>query len=274
MLLRSPLSNDDFVNELEFSERRRQIRQKRRVKFVQTMWQIAFISGVTGGMLWIATLPDWLLRSSNQIDIEGNRLLSQEALQKLVPLSYPQSIFQVQPQVIAAKLEATAPVHNVVVTRTLFPSKLTVQVQERSPVANALRGGQAGLLDADGSWMPLQSYPPKLRKPELTILGFSDRYVKQWASLYRQVSQSQVKISQIDWRDENNLVLTTELGQVHCGIYNSAEFAKQLSMLDQLRTLPQRLNPQTFAYIDLANPKSPILEMLAPSKISLPAVKP
>lgn len=272
--MRSELPHLDSSYEVDFAARRSQIRQKRRVKFFQRVWQLLFISGMTGGMVWIATLPDWLLRSPSQIDIQGNRLLSQETLQKLVPVTYPESIFQVQPQAIITKLEASAPVRVRKVTRTLFPSKLTVQVQERTPIANATRGGQAGLLDAEGAWMPLQSYPPQLKKPELTVLGLTDRNIVLWNSLYKQVKRSNVKISQIDWRDETNLVLSSELGTVHVGTYSPTEFVKQLETLDQLRFLSKKVDPKTVAYIDLTDSKSPFLGMTSSSRIAIPPSKP
>jgi cell division protein FtsQ len=272
--MRSELPHLYPVYETDFAARRGQIRQKRRVKFLQRSWQLLFITGMTGGMLWIATLPDWLLRSPSQIDIEGNRLLSQETLQKLVPVAYPQSIFQVQPQAIITKLEASAPVRVREVTRTLFPSKLTVQVQERSPVANAVRDGQPGLIDADGSWMPLQNFPAQMRKPQLMAIGLSGRTLPFWSSLYRQVSHSNIKISQIDWQDETNLILTTELGLVHCGNYSFTEFAKQLDELEKMRSLPQRVGSKNFAYIDLTTPNAPSIKMIAPSKTVSPITKP
>jgi cell division protein FtsQ len=257
----------------DFTERRKQIRQKLRIKFFQHIWQFLFISGLTGGMLWVATLPDWTLRSANQVDIEGNRLLTQEALKQLVPVAYPQSIFQVQPGAIAAKLEASAPVRSVVVTRTLFPARITIQVQERDPVAKAEIDGQMGLVDADGAWMPFKSYPTKFEKPELTVLGLNKRVLPLWPSAYHQISQRRIKISQVDWRDETNLILKTELGKVHCGLYSSTEFAKQLETLERLRPLPQKLKSQSFAYIDLTNALSPILEMKSPTRLHLPETK-
>jgi cell division protein FtsQ len=257
----------------DFTERRKQLRHKLRVKFLQHIWQFLFISGLTGGMLWVATLPDWILRSANQVDIEGNRLLTRESLQKLVPVAYPQSIFQVQPVAIAAKLEATAPVRSVIVTRTLFPARITIQVQERDPVAKAEVDGQMGLVDADGAWMPIKSYPINMKKPELTVLGLNKRVLQHWPSAYRQISQRRVKVSQVDWRDETNLILKTELGKVHCGLFSSTEFAKQLETLERLHPLPQKLKSQAFAYIDLTNASSPILEMKSPSRLRLPETK-
>ncbi len=256
-----------------FTERRKQLRQKLRVQFLQNIWQFLFISGLTGGMLWVAALPEWTLRSTKQVDIEGNRLLTQEAIKKLVAVSYPQSIFQVEPGAIAAKLEASAPVRSVVVSRTLFPARITIQVQERDPVAKAEVEGQMGLVDADGAWMSLKSYPINVKKPELTILGLNKRVLQLWPTAYRQISQRRVKISQVDWRDETNLILNSELGKVHCGLFSSTEFAKQLETLERLRTLPQKLKSQSFVYIDLTNAGSPILEMKLPTRLHRPEMK-
>ncbi|MEE3719509.1 FtsQ-type POTRA domain-containing protein [Tumidithrix elongata RA019] len=237
----------------DFAERRKSLRKDRRIKLIQRLWQLTFITGVTGGLLWLATLPEWQLRNANQIDIEGNHLLSKETIKRQLQISYPQSIFQVQPETIAAQLENSAPVQNVVVTRTVFPSRLTIKVQERSPVAIATRNGKTGFLDEGGKWMPLQVYPSSVTKPELTILEASDRPISQaqWSVLYRQVSQSPVKISQIDGRDESNLILTTEFAVAHLGPYQSKLFAEQLAYLDKMRNLPKKQPLKEPAYVDL-----------------------
>jgi cell division protein FtsQ len=216
----------------------------------------------------LTTLPEWQLYNPSQIDVEGNRLLSKETIRKLVPIQYPQSIFQVQPQTIATKLVSAAPLQSVVVSRTVFPSRLTIQVRERLPVANVVRNGVVGFLDAEGVWMPQQAYPPSIDKPPLTVLEPAGRKLSQWTSLYRQISQSQIKISQIDARDESNLVLSTELGLVHFGSYNKDLFVKQLETLDRLRVLPEKLKSKNFAYIDLTDPTAPVLEMQTTAKES------
>ena len=93
------------------------------------------------------------------------------------------------------------------------------------------------------------------------VLEPSNRAISQWSTLYRQVSQSQVKISLVDARDESNLILNTELGLVYFGTYNPSLFTTQLETLDRLRTLPERLKSKSFSYIDVSQPSNPILEM-------------
>jgi cell division protein FtsQ len=262
MTLEFPISN----GEADYVARRKQLRKQRRLRIFQRIWQLVFITGLTGGMLWVAMLPEWQLRSSNQIEIEGNKLLSKETIKKSLSVQYPQSIFQIQPQAIASQLEKSAPVSKVSVTRTIFPSKLTIQVQERLPIANSTRNNQQGFLDAEGVWMPAKVYPSNITKPNLTVLEPTNRAFVQWSALYRQVSQSQVKISQVDIRDESNLILNTELGLVYFGTYKPSLFSTQLETLDRLRTLPDQLKSKSFNYIDLSQPTTPILEMNIPSK--------
>jgi len=254
------------VGEADYVARRKQLRQQRRFRIFQRLWQLTFITGITGGLLWVAMLPEWQLRSVSQIQIEGNNLLAKETIQKALPIKYPQLIFQIQPQEIATQLEAAAPVSKVLVSRTIFPSKLTIQVQERLPIANSTRKGKSGFLDAEGVWVPAQAYPSNMTKPNLSVLEPSDRAIAQWSTLYRQIRQSQIKISQVDARDESNLILTTEIGLVYLGTYKPSLFTTQLETLDRLRVLPDNLKSKGFKHIDISQPSDPILEMNVPSK--------
>jgi cell division protein FtsQ len=114
--------------------------------------------------------------------------------------------------------------------------------------------------------MPAKAYPSNIPKPNLTILEPNNRSLPQWSTLYRQVSQSQIKILQVDGRDESNLILTTELGLVYFGTYKPSMFNTQLETLDRLRTLPEKLKSRSYNYIDLTQPTNPILEMNTPPK--------
>jgi cell division protein FtsQ len=259
--------------DLGFAERRKNLRKDRRIKLFQRVWQLTFITGVTGALLWLATLPEWQLRSANQIDIEGNYLLSKETIKKLLKIPYPQSIFQVQPEVIQSQLETAAPIQSVVVTRTVFPSRLTIKVQERAPVAIVTRSGKAGFLDAEGKWMPQQAYPSTLQKPELVVLESSDRPIAKWSSLYKLVSQSPVKTSQIDARDESNLILTTDFAIVHLGPYQEKLFAEQLAYLDKTRNLSKKEPLKDQAYLDLRDLENVVITRPLQIKPKDPAQK-
>lgn len=242
------------------------------------------------------TSPAWVVRHPSQVEIQGNELLSDEAIQTLLPIRYPQSILTIRPQAIAQALRANAPITDVTVTRQLYPAGLTVHVQERYPVAIAYpatlssesvpphtasvtdsaqassaqasstqaSSAQVGLLDEEGVWTAIDRYNglnDSLHLPTLKVFGMREAHRPYWVDLYTAIRQSPVAISEVDWREPTNLILRTELGQVHFGSYG-AQFPQQLQALDQMRQLANEIDLQTIAYIDLRNPQVPLVQLV------------
>lgn len=274
------------ISQSELADRRRNLRHQRRWRTLQTLWQVLTVSSFAGGLIWALSLSDWMLRSPGQVKIEGNQFLPANTIRSILPIRYPQSLLTLQPQTIVHRLEAEAPIADATVTRRLFPPSLTVQIQERYPVAVAYLAEstrapaaatkaqpkpqdkpspQAALLDEEGYWIPYDTYvalKPAQGLPPLKVLGMREEYRAQWATLYQQVSQSPIKISEIDWRNPNNLILKTELGLVYFGAYGP-QFAEQLRLLDQMRLLSKQVSLDQIAYIDLRNLDVPSIEMKA-----------
>ncbi|MEQ9621425.1 cell division protein FtsQ/DivIB [Coleofasciculus chthonoplastes] len=269
-------NNIASVSQAQISNRRQQLKRARRVKFFQAMWRSLMVGGMASGLIWAITLPDWVIRQPEQIDIEGNQLLSTQAIRSLLPLSYPQFLWRVEPQAIAESLENTAPIAEATVTRQLMPPGLIIQVQERQPVAIAQGQTQAtsepGFLDERGVWMPQSSYrslKANVELPTLQVRGQNEHYRPYWSQVYPVVHHSPVKILEIDWRNPANLILKTELGNVHLGS-DSSQLAEQLAVLDRMRQLPTQLQPSQIAYIDLKNPDRPVIQMKMASETSKP----
>jgi len=282
------------VSQTKLTNRRQQLRRARRIKLFQAIWRSLLVGGMASGLVWAITLPDWVIRQPEQIVIEGNHFLSAKTIRSLLQLSYPQSILILQPQAIAKSLESQAPIAHATVSRQIFPPGLTIQVKERKPVALALSlpptGAYAtrtipqnlktapptpvtGLLDQQGVWIPASSYPklkPNLELPTLKVIGQSDQYRPYWSEVYQAVSHSPVKVFQIDWQDQANLILNTELGKVHLGPYSS-RFPEQLTILDQMRELPTHIQPGQIAYIDLKNPELPSIQMTKANQTVAPS---
>ena len=137
----------------------------------------------------------------------------------------------------------------------------TVNIQQSLPIATSTRNGKEGFLDEKGVWIPMNEYPLKIEKPNLIVLEPKNETISQWSILYCQISQSRVKILQVDARDNSNLILNTEIGIVNIGTYNPSLFFEQLVMLDRLRNLPKRLDSKSIQYLDISDPTNPILEM-------------
>lgn len=261
------------VSQTELAQRRQQLRQRRRVRFLQTSWRILAVCGLAGSVIWAATLPTWVIRRPEQVRIEGNHFIPVHTLRSLLPIPYPQSLFRVEPKTIARELQAKAPIADVIVNRQLFPPSLIVQVKERLPVAIALPAStsgtgsatdKAGLLDESGMWMPLERYTAldqSLKLPSLKIIGNPESYRPYWSALYREISHGPpVNVSEIDWRNPANLILKTDLGMVHIGSY-STQFPAQLKAIDRMRKLSSHPSYGQITYIDLRKPDAPIVQM-------------
>ncbi|MFZ9737170.1 MAG: cell division protein FtsQ/DivIB [Prochlorotrichaceae cyanobacterium] len=251
------------------AERRRNLRRQRGWKVLRTIWRTIVVSGMAGGLVWTLTLRFWVLNSPEQVQIQGTERLSPDTIRDLLSLRYPLSLLHVEPQTLVHVLESSAPIAHAAVNREVMPPRLVVQVQERQPVAQAAltpsspSAGQDtwGLLDERGFWIPLEQFTNLQSEedlPSLKVLGMRPELQGSWASLYQIIRESPIEITEVDWRDPNNLMLQTELGLVHFGSYG-VNFAEQIQSLDRLRNLPEHPQFSQINYIDLRNPETPYL---------------
>ena len=269
----------------DLAERRRQLKIKRKVKFYKRVWRSLAMVGFAGGMVWLATSPIWLVRSTEQIEVSENQLLTEESVRSLLPIPYPQPLLEVEPDELAVALKDYAPIESAVVSRRLVPPGLHVRITERQPVAIALPNKaqpvqtipnqpqpfqEPGLIDAEGYWMPRNSFSElgaEVAVPVLAVEGMRPGYEGAWQVIYKEIQQSPVEITAINWSDPNNLILQSELGAVHIGAFGE-QFAAQLAALDQLRSINEEVNPAKVAFINLQDPENPIIEILQATKPS------
>lgn len=265
----------------ELSERRRTLKKQRRIRNLQHIWRILAISGLAASAVWLIRNPFWLLlQSPGQVLIEGNEMLSEQAVHELLELEYPQRIFDIEPEQVVQQLRTQSPIAYARVSRQLFPPRLEVTLKERMPVAvtvpsrpDSSAAGeptpitQAGLLDSAGYWMA-QSDAAGLntdfKLPTLKVRGFHPRYASQWPLLYEAVQGSAVEIQEIDLRSPNNLILQTAVGAVHLGVYDPRRLVEQLAILPQLEPLTNDPGAPAVDYIDLANPQVPAVKLSQP----------
>jgi len=257
------------ISKQELIERRKHLRQRQRLKVLQTLWQTVAVGAIAYGGGWLLTQPNWAIRDPEQVVITGNQLVTAEALREILPIEYPQSVFRLEPHEIAQTLEVNGPVAQARVTRQLFPLRLHIEVKERFPVAIAMTSRHnktVGLIDEQGIWMPLENYTQltDFPLPSLKVMGQVSHYQSHWPQVYRVLKESPVHITKLNWEDPKNLILTTELGQVHLGTY-TPNFAKQVQLLDQMRELHKQVAPGQLNYIDLRNPDAPSIEIKSSS---------
>jgi cell division protein FtsQ len=250
----------------ELRQRRRQLRQQRRVRTVKVLWQLTVIGGLVGGITWAVCQPDWVIRQPQQIQIRGNQFLSANAVRTMLNLKYPISLLHIEPQVLKAQLVSQGHITAATIDRELIPPRLTVRVQDISPVAMADKPARQGLVDEYGHWLPLTSYQvPADRLPKLKLLLVDDM-CPEWPELYQAVSQSPVQVSEINCRNPFNLMLKTEIGTLRLGPFEHTKVYKQLQEAHKLRNWQQQYQHRftsitDVAYIDLENPTNPRLQL-------------
>lgn len=258
----------------ELKQRRQKLRRRRQLKSAQALWRFVFAAGIAGSLTWLVAQPNWVIQKSSQIEVEGNQILSKEAILSLLPWSYPQSLFQLEPQRLAQHLESSGTIAKAKVTRQLLPPSLTIEVEERKPVAIALpmtsSNGVAnavtlevGLIDAQGVWISQQTYTQlnqELKLPTLKVIGFSEQYQPHWSEIYQALSTTQIQVFELDWRDPGNMILKTELGNVHLGSYN-AQFKDKLVVLAKMKNLPHQVHSSQIDYIDLKKTTAPTVQL-------------
>jgi cell division protein FtsQ len=254
------------VSPTDLKTRRQQLKRRRQLKLLQATWRSLLATGIAGGLLWVMTQPNWVIREPEQIDVKGNELLSPQTVRSLLSLSYPQSLWQLEPQQLSQEIATKAPIAEARVTRHLLPPSLTIEVKERHPVAIAIAANNQqplGFIDEQGIFMPKESYirfSDRAQLPQLKVIGFSDRDVPYWPDIYTAVQAANLDPIALDIQDPNNLVLIVDLGRIHLGPYRP-HFRRQLDVLAKMRELPTQVEADKITYIDLTNPDSPTVQL-------------
>lgn len=255
--------------------RRSHLRRRRHWKIARRSWRLVAVGLVAIATASLVTSAPWVIRGPEQVDVLGNRMLSDDHVRSLLGISYPQSLWKLQPQVIAASLRARGPVAHAEVTRQLLPPKLVVQVTELFPVAviestvPVQRAGgnpraQIGLMDSQGTWIELERYQAMRPVPQLPVLKAIGDYgtiQREWAFIYRWLSLSPVAVQVVDWRNPRSIRLQTELGPVELGTYGRDRWAQQMALLARMRSLPQQLDPRQIDHIDFRDLERPAIQM-------------
>jgi len=264
------------ISRVAVIQRTKQLRRQRWWRGMQIIWRSLWVFVLAGILIWLLIQPQWVIDRPEQVIIRGNQLFSDTAIQSILPLKYPQSLMKIQPEEIASQLEAKGPIASAVVTRNLLPPSLIIQITERNPVAISIPNPDIppssnqtspqsaptlttteGLIDETGVWMPRASYTALgLPLPNLKVIGLDEKIRPQWQEIYQIITSSQAQVTEIDFRNPSNLILTTSLGKVHIGRYGQ-NFTKQLGILATLPQANPPLDPSKIAYINLRNVDRP-----------------
>ena len=157
---------DSYRPELLADDEPRYLRRQkpveiRRKKFSGRGWPfyrrllVLSLGGVAGataayyGAQFLLYSPSMLLLKPDQIEVNGNRIVSREAILQLFAHDRNLSVLRIPLEARRSQLEQIPWVESASVPRIL-PNRLRIELTERTPVAFARSGNELALIDAHG----------------------------------------------------------------------------------------------------------------------------
>lgn len=253
-------------------ERRRRLRQERRRERMVQLWRLTVLGSTATALGWVLMTQGWTLRSKEQVQVSGSQRLGTEAVIEAAQLRFPLSLLSLQPSEMESRLLKTLPVQAAAVQRRLLPPGLTVQLEDRRPLAAARRQGsrgqEQGMVDSGGQWMALTSAAHG-EEPEtgIQVLGWTPAQRQSLETLLKQRDQLGSPLQTIEIAADGSLsVRTAALGLVQLGS-DPRLLDQQLITLSQLsRGLPNALRHRSGTSLDLSDPSKPELQMAVDPK--------
>ena len=289
------------VTRNELQQRRRQLRTNRRNRLLQTSWRSVIVLGLAAATVWIILQPNWIIRRSEQVKIEGNRFLATQSIRSLLPIQYPQSLLRIQSSQLSDALTTKAPIAEAIVERHIFPPQLVIKVREREPVAQAIYGSGGKPVQSDPKIVVKGEKGKATDKPNSGNSGkaaidssppdaFLDENgmilpIESYAELNQGMKLPELKILgnpdvyRGQWTSFYPILRRSPVKIQSIDWQNPANirlksemgwihlgplgrpFALQMRSLDKMRQLPKRLPPEQIDHIDLRNPNNPTIQL-------------
>lgn len=170
---------------------------------------------------------------------------------------------------------------NFISIREIIPPRLILYLREHQPVGVLFDENfeiLQGVIDSEGN--VFKDIRPKdvvkiellLKKKLLRVRGFENIKIR-WSSLYILMLDNELKINEVFWDKDDNVMFGTEIGYVLFGEYiNMEHLQTRFTYMNKLYTLWQtgklfsevhvELKRSSLYYVDLTEDKTPIVSML------------
>jgi len=222
-----------------------------------SFWRACFMVGCATGLSLAATLPNSQIKNKSQIDVNGERLVSENSIRQALRFDYPEFIWSINGMDLARKIESVPSVKAVKVSKQIIPPRIIVSLQEKVPVALATSGGEVGFLNAEGEWIAQKYYDNTnldLPLPKLKAINYQSGFKLTWSKIYElNLIYPELKITEVHWREGGGIFLQTKIGQVFLGSENS-RLEQQFKTISKLKNLANKVDAEEIAYIDLSSP--------------------
>ncbi|MGK7895881.1 MAG: cell division protein FtsQ/DivIB [Xenococcus sp. (in: cyanobacteria)] len=241
------------------------LQRKKRQRVQISLWRSLLVSSFVTISLGLMILPYWQIKNASQIILEEDITVAKSTIYSLLNLNYPQWLWTIPNHQLANNLKSISPIVDAVVTKQMFPPRMTVRLQERLPVASALSEGKIGFLDADGIWLDAHFYRISQDKqtfalPPIKVINFKTQYRDTWAEIYRLAARYQeIELLELRWDESAHLYLKTNIGKIYLGS-DSSLLPQQFQVLARFPKLSTQENITGIKYLDLSNPKNPFIQ--------------
>jgi len=222
-----------------------------------SLWRACFMIFCTTGLGLLATIPNSQIKKPSQIEVEGEQIVSENAITQALKFSYPQFIWSINGIDLARKIESIPSIKAVKISKQIIPPKITISLQEKIPVALATSQGQVGFLSEQGEWIEQKFYDNTnldLPLPKLKVINYQPRLKSAWSKIYQlNLLYPELEITEVHWREGDGVFLKTKIGQVFLGS-EASRLEQQFKIISKLKNLPDQVDAEEIAYIDLSNP--------------------
>lgn len=206
----------------------------------------AFVFG--GGLVAIWSMPQW--QWQGDVRIHGSQ--RSEVLSLAEGTSSARPLFLLDPAPWREKLEGDPAIAEVRVHRWLFPTRLEVTVQERTPVARVVDAPGTSYMDREGVVFPLGGAAPVTWSVRLAGRTLSASERSAWRSL--QAAWPKAPHGEVDLRDPASWSVRLEGVTLMLGA--PRDLAAKLRVYGHVRPLARQAG-KTLEYIDLRFPEAP-----------------
>ena len=208
----------------------------------------------------------WAQITENEVEIQAAKNLNKEEILKASNISFPISLLEINPKQIESNIIRDLSLKSVSINRQIFPSKLTINVLARAPIAYGRRiaasKNEKGLIDKQGIWIPSKVFN-KTEPPELNL------FIEGWSRSNKRIISYLIEnrknlgspLKKIILNPNGDISLKTkDFELVHLGS-NKNLLNLQIRTLAHLsQSLPSKLLKQQGTVMDLRDPSKPELQ--------------
>ncbi len=256
-----------------------------RIKIAAILLAVAAAIGGVSAVVYNYGTGSWRFRleSSDQIDIQGTENVSKRQVMEVVGADIGKNVFFIPLEERKHQLEAIPWVESANVAR-LLPNRLSIAIQERTPMAFVQVGARIALIDSHGVVMEMPvsgakkySFPVLVGMSDSEPLSTRAARMKIYSQLVRELdadgAHNSQTLSEVDLTDPDDVKVTVSdpNGEVLVHLGSSAfgeRFKIYKAHLQEWRQQFQRLDSVDLRYDRqvIVNPDAPKSDPVEPAK--------